>query len=95
MSRGVFGMNKYKENIKLHMPALPNPHLEPIIELTSNREAIIEGCSGIVEYNDGKAAVSCKSLLIAFEGTDISLKTLSGDCVSVTGTFSAISFSSL
>ena len=88
-------MNSYKENIKLFMPTLPNPHFEPIIELTSNREAIIEGCNGIIGYNDCEASIKCKSFIISFRGFDISIKTLSGDCVSVCGQFNNISFSSV
>lgn len=85
-------MNNYKYSLKTHVPALPNPHFEPIIELTSNREALIEGCQGIVEYNDCIATINCKSMIITFEGFDISLKNLAGDVFSVTGNFTGISF---
>lgn len=85
-------MNNYKDSLKALLPPLPVPSIEPVIELTSNREAIIEGCSGIVEYNDCTATVSCKSMLITFEGFDISLKTLTGSCICVTGNFTNISF---
>lgn len=88
-------MNNYKYSLKPHVPALPNPHFEPIIELTSNREALIEGCHGIVEYNDCLATINCKSFLISFEGFDISLKTLTGDAFSVTGNFTNISFTAM
>lgn len=88
-------MNNYKENIKSFLPTLPNPRFEPMIELTANREAVIEGCHGIVEYNDCKATINCKSFLITFEGFNIGLQALSGDCISVTGSFSGISFLSV
>ncbi len=95
MTKGVLILRIHKENFKAKMPALPNPHFEPIIELNSNREAIIEGCSGIVEYNDCIATVNCKVFLVTFEGFDISLKALSRECISVKGSFTSVSFSAL
>ena len=86
-------MNNYKNNLKSLVPALPNSHFEPVIELISNREALIEGCKGIVEYNDTLATVNCKSILVTFEGFNISLKNLTGDIFSVSGNFTNITFS--
>ena len=94
MAKGVF-MNMKTDSIRSFIPALPNPRFEPIIELTSNREAVIEGCLGIVEYSDCIATVNCKYFLISFEGFGICLNTLSKDCISVTGSFTKISFSEL
>lgn len=95
MTKGVFVLNINIDNLKAFIPTLPNPHFEPIIELTSNREALIEGCLGIVEYSDCLATVNCKVFLVTFEGFGICLNTLSKDCISVTGCFTKISFSSL
>lgn len=67
--------------------------LEPMTELISNREAVVEGCAGIVEYNDTKVSINCKKTIITFEGSDINLRALSSDIVEVTGIFSNISFS--
>lgn len=67
----------------------------PLIELRSNREAVIEGAAGIVEYNDTQAVINCKSFLLTFSGFGISLSYLSSDSIKVTGNFSGISFSAL
>lgn len=83
------------DKIKNKIPALPNPHFEPIIELISNREAVVEGCSGIVEYTDSSATLNCRLFQLSFTGFDICLKALSGDSVCVTGNFTDISFSVL
>ena len=93
--RCVIFLKIHKDNFKSKVPALPNPYYEPIIELTSNREAVIEGCTGIVEYNDCRATVNCKQYLVTFEGFDICLKSLSKDCISVKGRFNTISFTML
>ena len=95
MTKGVFCLILHKDILRKAMPALPNSHFEPIIELTANREAIIEGCQGIVEYNDSVATINCKSFLLTFEGFDICLKSLSDNCISVTGSFTGICFSVL
>lgn len=95
MTKGVFLMNINTEKLNSFIPALPNPHFEPIIELTSNREAIIEGCKGIVEFNDCIATVNCKAFLLTFEGFNISLQNLTRDCIAVRGKFTSISYSLL
>lgn len=88
-------MKMNKENFKKVLPVLTNLHSEPHIELISNREATIEGCHGIVEYNDSIATVNCNMFLISFEGFDISLNSLSDNCITVKGQFSAITYSLL
>ena len=93
--KGVFILDIIKNNLRTIIPALPNPHFEPIIELISNREAIIEGCNGIIEYDDCTATINCRIYLLTFDGFNICLKMLSKDCISVTGNFTNISFSGL
>lgn len=88
-------MTVKKEFKKRYATAMPDSAFEPAIELVSNKEAMIEGCSGIVEYNDTLVTVNCKKITVSIEGTDINLKTLASDIIEVTGTFSNISFSML
>ena len=95
MTKGVLLLKLHRERIRDSVPALPNPHFEPMIELISNREAIIEGCNGIVEYNDCVATVNCRLFLLKFEGFDISLNSLSDNCISVKGRFTCVSYSML
>lgn len=95
MTKGVLFLKIHKNELKKIIPTLPNPNFEPLIEITGNREAIIEGCCGIVEYNDSAATVNCKAFMITFEGFDICLKSLSCNCVSVKGSFTNIYFSLL
>ena len=82
-----------KENRKRSAATFPVSTFEPLIELISNKEAVVEGCAGIIEYNDSAVSINCKKAIITFEGTNINLKALSSDIVEVTGTFSSISFS--
>lgn len=82
-----------RENRKRSAASIPVSTLEPLIELVSNKEAIVEGCAGIIEYNDTAVSINCKKAIITFEGADITLKTLSSDIIEVTGVFSGIYFS--
>ena len=96
MTKGVnVFMAAKKERQKIHTLTLANTALESSIELTSNKEALIEGCSGIVEYNDTLVTVNCKNNTVTIEGADINLKTLASDVVEVTGQFKTISFNEL
>ncbi len=93
--KGVIFLAAKKDLRKRYTSALPDSAFEPTVELISNKEAMIEGCSGIVEYNDTLVTVNCKKITVSIEGADINLKTLASDIVEVTGTFTNISFSML
>ena len=74
------------------MPTLPNPRFEPLIELISNREAVIEGSKGIVEYSDTLIDINCKCFILRFEGFNLTIKSLAAECISVSGNITQISF---
>ena len=88
-------MSIKKENRKRIQALLPGGIYGPMIELIGNREAVIEGCYGVVEYNDSLVSLNCKKTSVTFEGADINLKALSSDVIEVTGVFNCISFCSL
>lgn len=79
---------------KSYMPPLPNPHFEPLIEIISNREINIEGCLGIVEYNDTFVSVNCKVLLININGFGLCIRSDNKETVSISGEITGIGFSS-
>ncbi len=86
-------MSKNFLKLKNTLPPLPNPHFEPVIELISNREATVEGCSGVIEYTDTIVQVNCRSFVLTFNGFNLSIKSSSKDIITVTGQISDISFS--
>ena len=93
IARGVIRLTSKRENRKRTLTVLPEGISEPMIELKSNREAVIEGCIGIVEYNDTTVSINCKKIIINLEGSDLNLRALTNDIIEVTGIFSRISFS--
>ena len=77
------------------IPALPNPHHEVLIELISNKEAIIEGAKGIIECTDCRIKINCKQFILTFEGFNLGLSNLYKDSLRVTGKFTYVSFSEI
>lgn len=65
---------------------------EPFITLISDKEATVEGCKGIVEYSDVFVSVNCKKHILKFEGFNLTIKSLSKDCISVAGTITQLNF---
>lgn len=67
----------------------------PHIELRANRQAVIEGCFGILEYEESCIRLNCKTVLVALTGSGLCLEHLSGSLVCVSGDLLTLSFSSL
>ena len=67
----------------------------PHIELRSNRQAVIEGCAGILEYEETCVRLNCGTLLVALSGSELCLEQLAGSLVCVSGELLTLSFSSL
>lgn len=75
------------------LPPLPNPHLEPLIELISDRQAEIEGCNGVVEYNDQLVSINCKRFILTVTGNNLTIKANTRDSITINGKFNTICFS--
>lgn len=93
MAKGVMALSLKKETKNRPAQLIAGVALETTVELISNKAAVIEGCEGIVEYNDSSVSINCRKISLTFEGIDINLKALSSDIVEVSGSFTAITFS--
>lgn len=91
----IFLNIKKQNKNRLYNGTLIHTRALPFVELNGNREAIIEGCDGIIEYDDVRAVINCRSHTITFSGFGICLCNLSVDSIKVTGNFTDISFSEL
>ena len=67
----------------------------PCVELNANRQAIIEGCEGIVEYSASTVKLNCKSMVLLLQGFDLCLEHLSSTQVCVSGTICTLQFLSV
>ena len=55
------------------------------IVLSSNREATIEGCRGVLEYGDDRIRLSTGSSVIRFTGSELEIKSLSPGHAAIKG----------
>ena len=62
------------------------------IELCGNREALIEGCKGILEYSDCSVAINTGKLTVKFCGSDLTITTLQDGSTEIKGTITCIDF---
>jgi len=63
------------------------------MELSGNREAIIEGCKGVVEYDEGVIRLNLGKNIVRFTGTQLSIRTLTLEQAIITGNIISIDFS--
>jgi len=62
------------------------------IEINGNREAVVEGCCGILEYDDAVVRVRTPRRVIRFAGRGLSIRCLTADALVVNGYITAIEF---
>ena len=64
------------------------------IELTSNREAVIDGCGGILEYGDAVIRVNLGNLTARFCGRNLQIRSLNAREAVITGFITGVDFGS-
>ena len=64
----------------------------PQIELLGNREANVEHCQRVLEYNDQTVRLHTGRLVLKITGRKLRMSYLAGDLVRVEGWFSAVEF---
>lgn len=62
------------------------------IELTGNREAVVDGCSGIVQYDDDVIKLSVGKLVVCFYGNRLTIRTLTADQTVIEGEIVSVEF---
>lgn len=67
---------------------LSSPH----IELDSNKQVIIEGCKGIIEYDDKTTKLNCGRIILKISGSCLCLNNLTNGLVIVTGDVLSVEF---
>ena len=68
--------------------AIKNPHLE----LFANREIIVEGCMGVMEYSDTYLKLRLPKGALTVCGTDFDIVTFEGTTITVKGNMSSLEF---
>lgn len=62
------------------------------IELLQNRQAVVDGCKGVLEYSDSCIRLSSDRLILRFTGTGLLLRTYSSSSAIVEGTIATVEF---
>ena len=63
-----------------------------VITLTGNRLAVMDGCDGIVDYNDEKVVLRTGRLTVNFSGRNLRLKRLTENSAVVEGFISSLEY---
>ena len=63
-----------------------------VIELTGNRFAVVDGCDGIVDYNDERVVLRTGRLTVNFSGRNLRLKRLTENSAVVEGFISSLEY---
>lgn len=62
------------------------------MEINGNTEAIVEGCSGVLEYDTGTVRVRTGRMTVRFQGRNLAINCLTADSLVVTGFITGIEF---
>lgn len=63
-----------------------------LIQLTGNRFAVVDGCDGIVDYDDEKVILRAGRLTVRFSGRGLRLKRLTENSAVVEGFISTVEY---
>lgn len=80
-------MSKKADNLPLTGLRMPT-HME----INGNTEAIVEGCSGVLEYDTGAVRVRTGRMTVRFQGRNLTINCLTADSLVVTGFITGIEF---
>ena len=62
------------------------------IELCGNREAVVDGCQGILQYEDTVIRVSTGRQIVRFRGADLRIRTMQQNQILICGTIASVDF---
>ncbi len=63
------------------------------VEIFGNREAIVEGCRGVLEYNDTLIKLDTGKLIVSFTGSELCIGTFQLQQTVIRGNILSIDFS--
>lgn len=66
---------------------------QPHVELFGNREIMIDGCRGILEYGETFAKLDCGGMVLTIRGQGICINSFVQSAVNITGVLTDLDFS--
>lgn len=65
---------------------------EAQIELSGNREALVDGCRGVLQYETGVIRLSTGRRVVRFQGSDLMIRAMQQNQLLITGTIVSVDF---
>jgi len=62
------------------------------IEMAENREAVVDGCQGVLEYDDSVIKLATGKMVVKFIGRGLQINVLTRDSAVVTGFITSVEF---
>ena len=62
------------------------------LELSGNREAVIEGCKGVLEFDENLVRINTGKMIIRFLGRNLTIRNLTEDSAVIEGYITAIEY---
>lgn len=62
------------------------------VELLSNRQAVVEGCRGIVEYGPECIRLSADKLILRFTGSRLEIRCFTPESITVEGLIASLTY---
>lgn len=85
-------LKRVKKQLDEFSPLETAELLTPHIDLCSNREASVDGCMGIIEYNSELVRINCKSLIVKITGTELTIKSDTTERINIYGNILTVDF---
>lgn len=82
---------KEKKETKRRIPTLPSVSA-PCFELSGNRELLIEGSKGVLEYAPDTVRVNTAGMILTVSGRDLNLRCISDTALIIDGFITSMRF---
>ena len=86
-------MTKNENRKKRRLGELPPLSSTPCIELSGNREAVIEGSKGVLEYTTECIRVNTVGMVLVLSGRELNLRCISDSALIIDGFITSVEFS--
>lgn len=62
------------------------------IEVSGNSEAMVDGCQGVLQYDENIIRINTEKMIVKFTGKRLQIKCMTSDTAIITGVISGIEF---
>ncbi|NLB35871.1 MAG: sporulation protein [Clostridiales bacterium] len=80
---------KLSEELDLPLASMPGM---PNIELAGNRQAVVEGCKGVLEYNENAIKLNLGKSIVKFVGIGLSMTSFRFEQAVISGNILSVEF---